>query len=206
MQSKKGDAAAGGPSSVTYELYVEPTGAGADSAMSRVADMERRLAKLEKSTGIMENIEHSTSLSKTIDVLDQKVSLLDKGQLQALSAIVTDVQNKLKVAVDQKKELSKQHSEKVNIVADAVVKWTPISEELPLITERLYQLKRVHDQAAQFVGSFATIANEQTAMTKGMKNQDQLLEKVQKGLADNMKTMAANIKSLEARFDKAKLK
>ena len=43
-------------------------------------------------------------------------------------------------------------------------------------------------------------------MTKGMKNQDQLLEKVQKGLADNMKTMAVNIKSLEARFDKAKLK
>ena len=33
-------------------------------------------------------------------------------------------------------------------MAEAVQKWTPLAEELPLIVDRLYQLKRVHQQAS----------------------------------------------------------
>lgn len=72
--------------------------------------------------------------------------------------------------------------------------------------DRLYQLKRVHDQAASFVSGFATIQSEQGALSKTCTEQDALIKKLQETLASNMKTMAANIKSLEGRFDKAKLK
>ena len=55
-KGKKGAAAAeGGSSSVTYELFVEPQ--SASTPMNRVADMERRLAALEKATGVTEQVE-----------------------------------------------------------------------------------------------------------------------------------------------------
>ena len=42
-----------------------------------------------------------------------------------------------------------------------------------------YQLKRVHDQAASFVSSFATIQTEQGAIAKTYTDQDALIKKVQ---------------------------
>lgn len=59
------------------------------------------------------------------------------------------------------------------------MQWTPLAEDLPRIVERLYQLKRVHDQAASFVSSFATIQTEQGAIAKTYTDQDALIKKVQ---------------------------
>eukprot|EP01051_Picozoa_sp_SAG22_P005064 SAG22_NODE_290_length_12941_cov_3.715465_5_plen_378_part_00 len=109
---KASAAAAGAASSVTYELFVEPQAAG--TPMNRVADMERRLAALEKATGVTDQVELGKSLSKAVEELHDKVHLLDKGSLSALGASITEVTDKLAAAASHKTELSKQHTDKIN--------------------------------------------------------------------------------------------
>eukprot|EP01052_Picozoa_sp_SAG31_P013370 SAG31_NODE_802_length_12008_cov_18.741036_9_plen_294_part_00 len=108
----KSNASTAAGSSVTYELFVQPQ--SATTPMNRVADMERRLAALEKATGVTDQVELGQSLSKAVEELHDKVHLLDKGSLSSLAATVTEVTKKLQEAAATKKELSKQHSEKVN--------------------------------------------------------------------------------------------
>jgi|EP01049_Picozoa_sp_SAG25_P001315 type VI protein secretion system component VasK len=170
-----------------------------------VADLERRLAALEQTTGAG-GAELPQDLATMVRGLSDRVSLLDKSALQKLTKEVTDATRLMHEASQRKDRLNHEQTEQIGKVAAAVTKWSPVAEELPMIVERLYQLKRVHAQAAQYAGSVKSITDEQTAISGGLKSQDALLRQVQASLQENIKTMSGNIKALEARFDKAKLK
>ena len=194
------EAPAGG-GSVTYELFLERGSGGV--ASDRVADLERRLAKLEQVTGAAGS-ELPTDISTAVAQLKEKVSLLDKNALARLAQTAQEAKRNLEAARDAKSKLSKDQSEQIATVAEAVKKWMPMSEELPMIVERLYQLKSVHSQAAEYVNAVKDITAEQKAIGGGLKEQEKVLKQLQSSLQENVKTMAANMKALEARCEKLK--
>ena len=199
VQGVSDEAAAVGAGSITYEVFLEPNSGGV--ALDKVSDLERRLQKLENATGgVALRGELPQDLSTMVRQLSDKVSLLDKGAISKLAAATTDATNKLQATAAKKRELGKDEADQIGVVAEAVQKWSPLAEELPHVVNRLYQLKRVHTQAALYVGSLQSITAEQSAINGGLKTQEDLLKQVQASLQDNIKTMSGNLKALEIRF------
>ena len=199
--AKKGKGAAGEQAGVTYELFLEPSSGGV--ALDRVSDLERRLASLEKAAGSADLPE---DLSSTVASLRDRVALLDQAAMKKLKGAAQEASDRLKEAAKEKKGLNAEQTEQIKQVAGAVTKWSGLAEELPMIVDRLYQLRRVHEQAGKFTAGFKAIQDEQAQMGTAMQSQDALLKQVQESLADNMSTMSANLKVLEERFKKAKIK
>ncbi len=199
-KKKKGQAE-GEQTGVTYELFLEPRSGGV--ALDKVSDLERRLAALEKAAG---STALSQDLSSAVVSLRDRVALLDQAAMKKLSQATKDATKHLEDAAKVKRSLTKSQTEAIATVAGAVTKWSPMAEELPMIVDRLYQLKRVHKQSAEFAASCKGIQDEQASVAKSLAAQEQLLKDVQTALADNMKTMSGNLKILEDRFKKAKIK
>ena len=199
--AKKGKGAAGEQAGVTYELFLEPSSGGV--ALDRVSDLERRLASLEKAAGSADLPE---DLSSTVASLRDRVALLDQAAMKKLKGAAQEASDRLKEAAKEKKGLNAEQTEQIKQVAGAVTKWSGLAEELPMIVDRLYQLRRVHEQAGKFTAGFKAIQDEQAQMGTAMQSQDALLKQVQESLADNMSTMSANLRTLEERFKKAKIK
>jgi hypothetical protein len=199
---KKGKAEqAGAQAGVTYELFLEPSSGGV--ALDKVSDLERRLAALEKAAGSADLPE---DLSSAVVSLRDRVALLDQAAMKKLSQATKEATKQLEEAAKAKRNLGKSQTEAIATVAGAVTKWSPLAEELPMIIDRLYQLKRVHKQSAEFSSNFKGIQDEQASMSKSLEGQETLLKSVQEALAENMKTMSGNLKILEDRFKKAKIK
>eukprot|EP01043_Picozoa_sp_COSAG02_P019115 COSAG02_NODE_911_length_16005_cov_9.262983_4_plen_394_part_00 len=200
-EKKKKGKTDGEQAGVTYELFLEPRSGGV--ALDKVSDLERRLAALEKAAG---SANLSEDLSSAVVSLRDRVALLDQAAMKKLSQATKDATKHLEDAAKAKRNLAKSQTEAIATVAGAVTKWSPMAEELPMIVDRLYQLKRVHKQSAEFSASVTGIQGEQASMAKSLAAQEQLLKDVQTALGDNMKTMSGNLKILEDRFKKAKIK
>ena len=177
---------------VTYELFLEPSSGGV--ALDKVSDLERRLAALEKAAGSADLPE---DLSSAVVSLRDRVALLDQAAMKKLSLAASDATKHLNEAAKVKRTLKSNQTEAISTVAGAVTKWSPLAEELPMIVDRLYQLKRVHKQSAEFASNFKGVTDEQAAVGKTLQSQEALLKQVQDSLAENMKTMSGNLKILE---------
>eukprot|EP01044_Picomonas_judraskeda_P000912 COSAG03_NODE_46_length_16816_cov_6.510492_3_plen_355_part_00 len=199
-QKKKGQPE-GQQAGVTYELFLEPRSGGV--ALAKVSDLDRRLAALEKAAG---RADLSEDLSSAVVSLRDRVALLDQAAMKKLSQATKDATKHLEDAAKAKRNLGKSQTEAIATVAAAVTKWSPMAEELPMVVDRLYQLKRVHKQSAEFSAGFKGMKEEQASVAKSLAAQEKLLKDVQAALADNMKTMSGNLKILEDRFKKAKIK
>jgi len=188
----------------TYELYVSP-GQGGDAApLRKVAELERRLAVLESATGVGSagaGAALPRDLLSTVSSLGARVALMDKGSLTALTHKATAVTHQLKDIQKEKRELEDHETEAVNKVAAAVERWEPLAEELPLVIERLFALRRVHTEAAELTGAVATLSSSQTVMQSTIASQESLLAKLEANLEKNMQTMAQNMKVLEGRYE-----
>lgn len=186
---------------VTYELFLEASSGGV--ALDKVSDLERRLAALETAAGSADLPE---DLSSAVVSLRDRVALLDQAAMKKLTLAASDATKHLNEAAKAKRALKSSQTEAISTVAGAVAKWSPLAEDLPMIVDRLYQLKRVHKQSAEFASNFKGITDEQAAVGKTLQSQEALLKQVQDTLVDNMKTMSGNLKILEDRFQKAKIK
>ncbi|XP_071803203.1 dynactin subunit 2-like isoform X1 [Asterias amurensis] len=214
--SKSGQATKDG--CITYELHYTPEQAKF-SQLSKVAELEQRLAGLEavigedpKKLSFITADTTSKTLMGAVSQLQTQMNLLDPVQvdhvdarIQSLLQHLNQVKEKKKTAEEagkESKELSDSMEIKISELYDMVEKWDGIADTVPSVVERLQALKDLHEQALQFSQALSHLDTAQQQLTSNLNNQDTLLKELRDSFGANMAAIQANCQSLEERMSK----
>ncbi|CAN8061372.1 unnamed protein product [Agarophyton chilense] len=85
-------------------------------------------------------------------------------------------------------------------VLQKIEKWESVAESMPLVVQRLRCLKRVQDDAAQFMECLTVLNKQVDALQKRSETNNSLLGKVQRNLETNIGTVRKNIDVLNLKL------
>ncbi|PSN43744.1 Dynactin subunit 2, partial [Blattella germanica] len=205
----KADSGDSGKSGViTYELAYRPEHAHL-TQVSRVADLENRLHKLETTVGTssdkMARLSLDTqhkSLLEIAQLLSAKASLLDSAQLDHIEGRLTALAQKMDT-IHEKSATTPEDAErnqKVNELYELVKKTEMLSQTLPQTLDRLIALDALHRQALDFNKSLTQLEALQQQIIGNLQNNETLLQGVQNNFKQNMDAIKKNMTSLETRI------
>mmetsp|Transcript_33452 Transcript_33452/g.54354 ORF Transcript_33452/g.54354 Transcript_33452/m.54354 type:complete len:449 (-) Transcript_33452:165-1511(-) len=95
-----------------------------------------------------------------------------------------------------------EHHQKVNTVYGMLSRFQETSEQLPLIIERLKSLRALHEHSATAMSRLSKLEQQQATLDTILKQNQQMLSRMENSFATNMKTMINNTKILEEKFAK----
>ncbi|XP_072041920.1 dynactin subunit 2-B-like isoform X2 [Amphiura filiformis] len=216
LSEKSGEKSEGGgkptqDGHVTYELFYKPELAKFNQ-LSKVADLEQRIARLEAVLGqdpqklsSLTADTKSKSLLEAVEQLQAQSSLLDPLQLDHVDARMQHMLQRLNQIKEKEKAVEESNKEsKVAELYDMVEKWDGVAETLPQVVERLHALSSLHEQALQFSQALTHLDTSQQQISTNLHNQDTLLKELKASFAGNMSAIQANCQSLEERMKKFK--
>ncbi|CAG9865452.1 unnamed protein product [Phyllotreta striolata] len=204
----------GEESGITYKLDYRPQQASM-AQMSRVADLESRIRKLE--TVIGEPSDKLTrltagfvkgSLFEVAEQLSATASLLDSAQLDHIEGRLGNLAQKLETIAEKKKSSQKDDDkDKMILELYELVKNTEgVSKLLPQTIARLKALEQMHDKAIDFTKTLTQIELTQTEMAGHVQNNKMLLQGVQESFAVNLNEINSTVTNLDARIKAIKNK
>ncbi|KAJ4442794.1 hypothetical protein ANN_04387, partial [Periplaneta americana] len=206
----KTDAAgvSGHSNTITYELSYRPEHAHLGQ-VSRVADLEQRLHKLESVLGAtsdkMARLSLDTQHKSLVEVAQQlsaKASLLDSAQLDHIEGRLTALAQKMD-SINEKTAATPEDAErnrKINELYDLVKKTETLSQILPQTLDRLLALESLHKQAVDFNKSLTQLEALQQQILVNLQNNDTLMKGVQGNFKQNLDAIKKNMTSLETRI------
>ncbi|XP_064401564.1 dynactin subunit 2-like isoform X2 [Halichondria panicea] len=193
-----------------YEVYTRSE-AAKFAHLSKMSEVEQRLAKLETLVGDQETSvscvtggldgEHK-DLSSAVMNLQAKVALLDPahintigGQLQGLLSLLEQVETK---ATSKSSDPDKET--KISEALDKVGVVSAVAPLIPDLVARLHTLKDLHERAAQFAGTVAFMADSQEKLANQISDLQSLLTKVQGTFQSNLSTIQSDFSGLESKL------
>ena len=213
----------------TYELVYSKDMAK-ESKLIHLAELERRLATLEvvitgrvapdvtelpsvggsgaagsKGTGLIHTIDDVrtkvTSLDdRAIDQLSHRMVKLTQ-QLEALRA-AKQAANSAAVSSDGTSgpRLDPEQERKIDSVYHSLSQVETVAAELPIVVERMVQLKSLHEQAVHFSSQLSTISSSQGELSAVLRSNLAGITRMQESLTSNMATIEKNVLALEKRI------
>ena len=188
--------------------------------MAQVAELERRLATLEQAvTGKIapepETLSTAKSLLANVEDVRQKVSSLDERAMDQLShrmvkltkhfeAMNASRQSPPPISADSASSasasLTPEQESKIDAVYQSLSQVEVVSAELPVVVERLVQLRTLHEQAVQFTSQLTSISSSQTELSSVLQSNLTGINRMQESLTKNMATIEKNVLALEKRI------
>ena len=173
----------------------------------RLVDLEKRIAGLEKAVGSPSGAEIATlgaepNLVSAVERLEEKVSLLDKQNLDMLEFRLQSLLDKLKEV--KTKPVVSEKLTKVQEMYELAQKWDSVADSLPLIVDRLQVLDPLHQQTLQFSQALNAIDTLQQQVVNSTKSNNASLDQLKTNMNQNMENIQSNITSLEQRLNKFK--
>eukprot|EP01122_Echinamoeba_exundans_P017518 TRINITY_DN9316_c0_g1_i1.p1 TRINITY_DN9316_c0_g1~~TRINITY_DN9316_c0_g1_i1.p1 ORF type:complete len:420 (-),score=105.09 TRINITY_DN9316_c0_g1_i1:28-1287(-) len=222
LQSLKPAAESGASKDQTraiYELYYKPDLSKEDSTLSaKLFDAEKRLALLEgvlagadthgsaastlfeNSKGLVGNV---LELKSRIDSLsDDNLSKTSRRIDQLIARVEQIQQSRSQNAPLGSSLITSEHLRKIESIHSALPKVDRMATELPVIIERLVQLRTLHEEAAAINNSWTQLTTEQSELSASVSASRALLTKMEENLAANMETMMKNVQVLEQKLAK----
>lgn len=205
---KTGTGVSGQSNTITYELSYRPEQAHLIQ-VSRVADLEQRLHKLESVLGAtsdkMARLPLDTQHKSLVEVAQQlsaKSSLLDSAQLDHIEGRLTALAQKMD-SINEKAAATPEDAErnrKINELYDLVKKTETQSQILPQTLDRLLALESLHKQAVDFNKSLTQLEALQQQILVNLQNNDTLMKGAQGNFKQNLDAIKKNMTSLETRI------
>jgi len=189
-------------SSVTYELYFAPDKAKY-MQMSKFADLERRLAELEKIVGltVVSSFPLPSSLISMVEELKSDVSLLNTNQLDSILRKLQTVSQEMNDVLAKNETLPPTSSnDQVNELFEMMKKWDTKSQQLESVVGRLNSLRVLHEQSGSFVHTVKQLESEQDEIKNLLKTNNDLTTQLETNFTNNMTAIQSNITALEKRF------
>ncbi|KYR01883.1 dynactin 50 kDa subunit [Tieghemostelium lacteum] len=194
---------------VTYELFYTADQSKYQQSQ-RLIDLEKRLAKLENLTGGKSD---SIPITQTLLEIREKLSLLEptkidliqqklKTSLKDMEAIKVQEENN---AASTQKALN-TNEKKINEIFDQMNRWDQISQQLPSIINRMYTLRSLHQEGITFSAQLSSLEKQQYEITSLLKNDSQIMNKMDESFKSNLSTIKLNIESIEKRINDLQLK
>ncbi|OON16255.1 Dynamitin [Opisthorchis viverrini] len=187
-----------------------------------VADMDRRIQRLEALIGQADPTKLSAltadtaqrSLLETASRLSARTALLHPGHLDMIETRLSSLHTKLQSITEKRETLSDADTQnKVAELYELVKKWNDVADSLPMIVERLSELKELHEEASEFSNLLSSIENGQKSVSEQLDAYSKLLtevgcpvhncfcpKKVQLKVDQNMETLKKDFSSLESRL------
>lgn len=96
--------------------------------------------------------------------------------------------------------LSPEQETKIDSVYKCLSQVEVVSSELPVVVERLVQLRALHEQAVQFASQLSSISSSQTELSSALQANLSGINRMQESLTKNMATIEKNVLALEKRI------
>ena len=201
-----------------------PMSAGQASNYSDVVALERRVSALETMLGHASNMLDAEGAQRgsllsglggsgtfplvdAIVRLERRVAMTDPAVLDALrlkaSQLKADLESTTPKSVGSgKTQQASEHSQaleaarRVDDLCEQVEKVRIVADEAPALIVRLKTLERVHSAAAGFSQRLDALERSVGGLSAELQSNGQVLDSLQRGLADNSKTILANLKAL----------
>ncbi|TPP58747.1 Dynactin subunit 2-B, partial [Fasciola gigantica] len=224
-------------SHLVYEIYDRPD-FSKKAEVERVAELDRRLQRLEALIGQPDPTKLSAltadtaqhSLLEAASRLSARSSLLQPSHLDMIETRLSSLQTKLQSITEKREAIADADTQnkasiyvffhvpycdeiyinrRLKLVMKLVKKWNDVADSLPMIVERLTELKDLHEevctlfclhQASDFSNMLNTVESEQKTMEENLNTYLKLLEEVRKSLDENMQTVKQNFESLNDRL------
>ncbi|KER25155.1 hypothetical protein T265_07321 [Opisthorchis viverrini] len=193
---------------IVYEIY-DRQDVTKQTDLERVADMDRRIQRLEALIGQADPTKLSAltadtaqrSLLETASRLSARTALLHPGHLDMIETRLSSLHTKLQSITEKRETLSDADTQnKVAELYELVKKWNDVADSLPMIVERLSELKELHEEASEFSNLLSSIENGQKSVSEQLDAYSKLLTEVQLKVDQNMETLKKDFSSLESRL------
>lgn len=204
---------------VSYELVYNKD-SGKELKLAQVAELERRLAALEQCvTGrIAPEPSHilvsPQGLVASIDEVRHKVASLDERamdqlshrmakltkQLEAMKAVRETSESSAETNSEAQGQLTADQEAKIDSVYRSLSQVETVAVELPVVVERMVQLRVLHEQAVHFSAQLTSITSSQSDLSTVLQANLAGINRMQASLTANMATIEKNVLSLEKRI------
>lgn len=191
---------------IHYELYYNKE-MQQNSKLAHLHEMDRRLSSLEQMmTGSIYpelKTNDPKGLYEIVQDLKSKIELLnetDLGNLLYRMEKVSQNFENLKSSRSNQILISSDTEQKIDSVFKAVNDIEVVASELPIVVDRMVQLKFLHEQAVQFSYQINNMSSKQDEISQILDENLKSMSALQDSLAKNMKIIEANVISLEKRI------
>ena len=93
-----------------------------------------------------------------------------------------------------------QEKEKIIKLYDTMVKYDHVSEEIPVIVERLKSVEGLHRQSLDFDRKLKQLEEAQLSCLEYLKRDEEILTNLEQSMAENSIIMEKNINMLDEKF------
>lgn len=203
-----------GNATMLYQLNFKPQQARL-SQSSKLADLDQRLHNLEsvvgatpeKMTSLMQDT-HQSGLLEVAQNLSAKVNLLDNARLDLAETRLSALMSKLDLLCEKGATVgfNPDRDAKIAELHDLVKKSGDLSKVLPLVVDRMVALEALHQQVLDFSKSLTQLEVTQQEITANIKNNEDLVKKVQETFHQNLTSVKSNMESLDTRISALKKK
>jgi len=137
--------------------------------------------------------------------LIKKISCLDDQTLSYLSQKVQQLTQDLMMYSKSKDSLALQvqseYGKKIEKLSESSEIIDVVSNQLPIVIDRLIQLKDIHEENANFSINVETLFKEQEKINSLVSDQKEFLSKVEKNLIENIGIIKSNIDILQNKIN-----
>eukprot|EP00943_MAST-04B_sp_MAST-4B-sp1_P001350 g1350.t1 len=187
------------------------------------AALEERINRLEKflgsqnstasviSTTIGSGDGSSKSVLNKLSDLEQKLNALTPGFLDSvhrrsktLAQELESVSKKMKRYGSERKGETDQEKEKIIKLFDKMNRYDHISNEIPIIVDRLKSVELLHKQSLNFDQKLVQLEQAQLSCLEYLKRDEEILNNLEQSMLDNTAIMEKNMNVLDQQFKNLK--
>jgi hypothetical protein len=185
---------------VTYEVYSSTSQSKTSSGASD-AVLEERIARLEGvlGSGVLATGTSGRSIAEEVKTMAAQVSLLDPERIHAIHRRAQAVTVDLDAIARHPAATTAERDRRIDELYNQFKAAEPLLQQLPVIIERLWALRTLHEEGARFATRIAQIEKDQARIAALLADNTTLQSKLDQSFKDNSEAVAANIKILSDR-------
>uniref|UniRef100_A0A0R3S623 Dynactin subunit 2 n=1 Tax=Elaeophora elaphi TaxID=1147741 RepID=A0A0R3S623_9BILA len=175
----------------------------------RLAVLENRINRLEEmiggvGTGCDESMKVcKIPVAEAVEDLRMRVQLLHPAHVDGLHSRITQLLSKLQQVEEKKKEKGdSEFEEKVDKLYEMMSRWDVACTGLSSAVKRMYDLRKLHEQAEQFSKKLSQLTGIRSQLTKTMEREEMMLFDFRQQTHVALEKLGADITRLEERISK----
>ncbi|KAI9598230.1 Dynamitin-domain-containing protein [Syncephalis fuscata] len=175
----------------------------------RAAQLESRLAALERLVGHERNIEAepTDAIAPVIAKMEQQLELLAQPRHMELvarraKALTHELERlqRYKAEDDERLGINKETAKKIDQLFSTLDQLDPLIPLAPALVQRLKNLEQLHARAATFSDAVTAVEREQTRLDGSINGMEEQCTKIETSLKENGAIIQRNVEALDRRI------
>uniref|UniRef100_A0A183CUZ7 Dynactin subunit 2 n=1 Tax=Gongylonema pulchrum TaxID=637853 RepID=A0A183CUZ7_9BILA len=162
--------------------------------------LEKRISRLEQAIGGTAGLDAASKvpLAEAVEEMQLRLQLLNPTHIDGLHARAT----KLLAKMQQNEKEDSEFEEKVEKLYDMMNRWDAACIGLPSAVRRMYDLRKLHEQAEQFSKKLSLLMGIREQLSKTMKNKELAMLEFREQIHGALEKLTSDMEKLEERIKK----